>query len=87
MNRIFSSLGRAAKTIGRVAAGGTIYGLLAVSGGWQPPSVGNPVADSLLSIVWHSVGTGLVAGAALGLGRAINYDPRLDPRNRPLPSE
>lgn len=83
MNHFLSGLVKGLKIGGIVLASGAGYGLAAVSQGWRPPSVGNPVADGLLAVGWNGAGIGAVAALGASLIRWATYDPKKDPKNNP----
>ncbi len=82
--KIGNVLFKGLKVGAQILAGGAAFGAFSVATGWHPPHTGSPLGDTLLPILWNTVGTGAVTALGAALARWSTYDPRLDPRNRPL---
>ena len=68
----------------QVLAGGVAYGALSSATGWHPPLTGNPAADGIVMLAWQTFGIGALTAAGAAVARWSTYDPRKDPRNRPV---
>lgn len=68
--------GKALKGAAHAIIGAGSFGLGAVAGLWTPPT-GDPIVTAL----WGMFGAGALATVSVALGRAVNYDPRRDPRH------
>ena len=68
----------------QVLAGGVAYGALSAATGWHPPATHSPAADAAIGLAWNTFGIGALTALGAAVARWSTYDPRKDPRNRPV---